>query len=97
MSNRSSSNHGDYAVIWSKYHPGFRPSGLSLDGSSVFIDPHIISTPFITDFNGDGSEDELVIATNFYFEERRLATLHSSRCHVKQCSLLWEKKARPIA
>ena len=69
MSN--SSSHGDYIVFWSKYHPGVRPSGLSLDGSTVFIDPHIISTPFITDFNGDGLEDELVIATNFYFEDRR--------------------------
>ena len=58
-------------TFWSKYHRGVRPSGLSSDGTSVFIDPHILSTPSIADFNGDGSEEELVIITNFYFEEKR--------------------------
>lgn len=58
-------------VFWSKYHPGIRPSGLSKDKSTVFVDPHILSTPFIADFNDDGSEEELVIAVNFYFEEKR--------------------------
>jgi len=69
ISNTSSSYGVDY-TFWSKYHPGVRPSGLSTDGSAVYIDPHILSTPFITDFDGDGSEEELVIATNFYFEDR---------------------------
>ena len=58
-------------TFWSKYHGGVRPSGLSSDGTSFYIDPHILSTPFITDFNGDGSEEELVIVTNFYFEDKR--------------------------
>ncbi|XP_058942673.2 uncharacterized protein [Pocillopora verrucosa] len=65
----SSIDHGPGDSFWSKYHPGRRPSGLSSDGISVFVDPHILSTPLITDFNGDGTEDELVIVTNFYFEE----------------------------
>ncbi|CAH3161509.1 unnamed protein product [Porites evermanni] len=69
VSNKSSGN-GDY-TIWSRYQPGVRPSGLSTDGLTIFVDPHILSTPFITDFNGDGSDEEVVIATNFYFEDKR--------------------------
>ena len=69
VSNKSSSN-GDY-TIWSRYQPGLHPSGLSTDGLTIFVDPHILSTPFITDFNGDGSDEEFVIATNFYFEDKR--------------------------
>lgn len=57
--------------FWSKYHKGVRPSGLLSNSTSVYIDPHILSTPIITDFDGDGSEEELVIVTNFYFEEKR--------------------------
>ncbi|RMX45877.1 hypothetical protein pdam_00024097 [Pocillopora damicornis] len=56
----SSIDHGPGDSFWSKYHPGRRPSGLSSDGISVFVDPHILSTPLITDFNGDGTEEELV-------------------------------------
>ena len=67
--NSNTSSSAD--TFWFKYHGGFCPSGLSLDGTSVYIDPHILSTPFIADFNGDGSEEELVIVTNFYFEEKR--------------------------
>lgn len=67
----SSIDYGPGDSFWSKYHPGRRPSGLSSDGISVFVDPHILSTPLITDFNGDGTEEELVIVTNFYFEEER--------------------------
>ncbi len=67
----TSSSYGSADTFWSKYHPGVRPSGLSSDGISVYIDPHILSTPVITDFNGDGAEEELVIVTNFYFEEKR--------------------------
>ncbi|XP_022800221.1 protein DEFECTIVE IN EXINE FORMATION 1-like isoform X1 [Stylophora pistillata] len=66
----SSSDYGPGDSFWSKYHPGIRPSGLSTDGISVFVDPHIISTPLITDFNADGTEEELVIVANFYFEEK---------------------------
>lgn len=66
----TSTSYGNYQTFWSKYHLGVRPSGVSADGVSVFVDPHILSTPFITDFNDDGSEDELVIATNFYFEDK---------------------------
>ena len=58
-------------MFGSKYYPGIRPSGLSSDKSTVFVDPHILSTPFIADFNNDGLEEELVIAANFYFEEER--------------------------
>ena len=57
--------------FWSKYHKGVCPSGLLSNSTSVYIDPHILSTPIITDFDGDGSEEELVIVTNFYFEEKR--------------------------
>ena len=67
----TSSGHSSGDTFWSKYHPGIRPSGLSSDSTSVYVDPHILSTPFITDFNGDGAEEELVIVTNFYFEEKR--------------------------
>lgn len=74
MSNKSSGN-GDY-TIWSRYQPGVRPSGLSTDGLTIFVDPHILSTPFITDFNGDGSDEELVIASNFYFEDERLVSMN---------------------
>lgn len=70
--NSNSSSSAD--TFWSKYHGGVRPSGLLLNGTSVYIDPHILSTPLITDFNGDGSEEELVIVTNFYFEEKRWKT-----------------------
>lgn len=66
------SNTGSSAdPFWSKYHEGVRPSGLLSNSTSVYIDPHILSTPIITDFDGDGSEEELVIVTNFYFEEKR--------------------------
>lgn len=64
----ASTGHSD--MFGSKYYPGIRPSGLSSDKSTVFVDPHILSTPFIADFNNDGLEEELVIAANFYFEEK---------------------------
>ena len=67
----TSDSYSSADSIWSKYHPGVRPSGLSSDGSSVYIDPHILSTPVIMDFNGDGTEEELVVVINFYFEETR--------------------------
>ena len=35
------------------------------------MDPHILSTPYVTDFSGDGSDNELVIVANFYFENKR--------------------------
>ena len=54
--------------LWSRYQPGVRPSGLSMDGLSVYIDPHILSTPLIMDFDGDGSDEELVLPVNYYFE-----------------------------
>lgn len=70
----SNASTGYNDIFWSKYHPGIRPSGLSKDKSTVFVDPHILSTPFIADFDDDGSEEELVIAVNFYFEEKRLSS-----------------------
>lgn len=47
------------------------PSGLSKDGSQVYVDAHILSTPIIADFNSDGVENELIVAVNFYFDQKR--------------------------
>ena len=57
-------------LLWSRYQPGVRPSGLSKDSTLVYADPHVLSTPVITDFNDDGSEDELVLSVNYYFDQK---------------------------
>lgn len=35
----------------------------------VVVDTHILSTPVIGDFNGDGVNSELIIPVNYYFED----------------------------
>lgn len=38
------------------------------DEGEVFVDPHVLATPLLTDTNGDGSRDELVIPVSYYFD-----------------------------
>ena len=38
------------------------------DKSKVFVDPHVLATPLLTDTNGDGNCDELVIPVSYYFD-----------------------------
>lgn len=40
---------------------------LTADGQSIFVDAHILATPYIGDVNGDGG-DELVIPVSYYFD-----------------------------
>jgi hypothetical protein len=55
--------------VW--YPTASPPSGLSTDGSQVYVDAHILSTPVIADFNHDGLENELIVPVNFYFDQKR--------------------------
>ncbi|XP_032219619.2 protein DEFECTIVE IN EXINE FORMATION 1 [Nematostella vectensis] len=68
---KNSPTQGD--PLWSQRHPGRCPSGVSTDGVWVYVDPHVLSTPVITDFNNDGHENELVAAVNFYFGHERMS------------------------
>ncbi|EDO46784.1 predicted protein [Nematostella vectensis] len=68
---QNSPTQGD--PLWSQRHPGRCPSGVSTDGVWVYVDPHVLSTPVITDFNNDGHENELVAAVNFYFGHERMS------------------------
>lgn len=47
----------------------YRDGLTSLAKRFVLVDTHVLSTPVIGDFNGDGINSELIIPMNFYFDE----------------------------
>lgn len=61
------SKFGRYAdPLYSKHESTPRLSGLVQD--SVYVDPHVLATPIITDTNGDGVRAELVVPVSYYFD-----------------------------
>ena len=38
------------------------------DSNIVWVDPHVLGTPVITDTNGDGLENEMVLSLSYYFD-----------------------------
>lgn len=64
------SRYGRHAdPLYSKSQPEKRPSGIDPnDPSYVFVDPHVMATPVLTDLDRDGIENELVIPVSFYYD-----------------------------
>lgn len=55
--------------LYSRHHPTPRPAGLDpIDNSFVFIDPHVLATPVISDLDGDGVSEEIVVPVSYYFD-----------------------------
>ena len=38
------------------------------DPSFVYVDAHVLATPVLVDFNGDGVTSELVVPVSYYFD-----------------------------
>ena len=55
--------------LYSRHQPNVRLSGLDpTDSNFVFIDPHVLATPTISDLNGDGIKAELIVPVSYYFD-----------------------------
>jgi len=57
--------------LYSTHYPAPRPSGLDLaDSNFVYVDPHVLATPLITDVDGDGVYAEMIVPVSYYFDSR---------------------------
>lgn len=58
--------------LFSRHEATPRPSGLDpADHSYVYVDPHVLATPIITDTDGDGVYAELVVGVSYFFDPYR--------------------------
>lgn len=56
-------------ALYSRHQPEERLSGIDPDDNNyVFIDPHVLATPVITDLNEDGDKSEMIIPVSYYFD-----------------------------
>ena len=55
--------------LYSRHETTPRPSGIDpKDAEYVYVDPHVLTTPVIADTDGDGLQNELVLAVSYYFD-----------------------------
>lgn len=73
------SRYGRHAdPLYSKSQSEKRPSGVDPnDQAYVYVDPHVMATPVLTDLNGDGIENELVVPVSFYFDPYHYGALNT--------------------
>lgn len=58
--------------LFSRHKTTPRPAGLDpKDQEYVYVDPHVLATPVITDTDGDGVYAELVVPVSYYFDPYR--------------------------
>ena len=64
------SRYGKFSdPLYSRHTPKKRPSGIDrIDPDYVYVDAHVMATPTITDTNGDGQSDELVLPVSYHFD-----------------------------
>ena len=55
--------------LYSKHETTPRISGVDLsDSDYVFVDPHVLATPILSDVDGDGIYAELVVPVSYYYD-----------------------------
>ena len=55
--------------LYSANQPEPHPSGVDpAHNEYVFVDAHVLATPTLTDLNGDGARNELVVPVSYYFD-----------------------------
>ena len=77
--------------LFSLHYSNERFSGIdSTDDNYVFVDPHVLATPVLTDLNQDGYKNELVVPVSYYFDSYQYgdhAHLVRTRLHADELQL----------
>lgn len=64
--------------LYSRHDAHPRRAGVDpADPDYVFVDPHVLATPVITDIDGDGTYSDLVVAVSYYYDAYHYGDNHN--------------------